>query len=167
MKKVIVVLILIVVSVVFFMSYSSRFSPEEILNDVLSELLVFDFEEMKELESEEISEHQKQSMKKLKNHFTDRAFEKLSLSLSNFTSIYTFYQLRCSTEVIIIEYDTRELDTSTVVYYTVHLKLLYEDNNKEDEVIQLEGTTNMIKEDKSYKIKSIQLNTRSIKNRRH
>ena len=167
MKKVVIVFILILISIVFFMSYSSSSSPEEILNDVLSELLVFDFEEMKELEGDQVSEHQKQSMKKLKNHFTDRAFEKLSLNLSNFTSIYTFYQLRCSTEVVTIEYDTRELDTSTVVYYTVHLKLLYEDTNKEDEVIQLEGTTNIIKEDKCYKIKSIQLNTRSIKNRRN
>jgi len=164
MKKVIVVLIISIVSVVFFISNSSCSSPEEIMNDVLLELLTYDYDELNELKAENLSDYQKQLMEKLQNNFTDQAFEKLNNYLGHFTSFNIYYQLRCSAEVVTIEYDIRELDTSTVVYYTVHLKLLYDDTNKEDEIIQLEGAVNLINEEKCYKIKSIQLNTRPIRN---
>jgi len=164
MKKVIVVLIIIVVSVVFFISNSSCSGPEEVMNDLLLDLLTYDYDELKELKAEKLSDYQKQLMKKLQNNFTDQAFEKLSNYLGHFTSFNIYYQLRCSTEVDTIEYDIREMETSTVIYYTVHLKLVYEDTDKEDETIQLEGAANLINEDKCYKIKSIQLNTRAIRN---
>ncbi|MBI9015015.1 MAG: hypothetical protein JEZ08_22480 [Clostridiales bacterium] len=164
MKKIVIImLILISVSIVFFISYSSCSNPEEVVNDVLLELLVYDYEDIKELEPEEVSDLQKQSMKKLKNNFTDEEFEKLSNRLSQFTSLTIFYQLKCSTEIVEIEYDLRELDNAIVIYYTVHMKLIYEDTNKEDEIIQLEGIVSINDEDKCYKIDKIQHDTRSIK----
>lgn len=165
MKKYVVLIIVLCVllTVTFYKSMEVDLSPEDVLSEVLQGILVYNFEELNAISSDDISIYGIKRLSLLRKYFTEDSYNKFSMRLSDFTSIYEVYQLKCDVNIDEISFDTREIDSSIVIYYSLLLNFTFEDKNKESIKIQLNGDATIIKDGENFKVNSIHLLNRRVK----
>ena len=138
-----------------------NFKPNKMyqtLTETINTIFLNSYDELKRLNSEEVSTFDKNRIEKVRHNFDKKTLTNLINSLSKLTHINKIIKLKCNSTVESIETDFREKsDDEVVCYFTLHLHLDYTDESKTDETVLLVGICTMANQNSNWKIESIEL----------